>query len=841
MAVGEAGGYNEHISHRPFVGKAGSVFTAYCRASGLARPDIFVTNLYPFWTGSGNPDPTPAQIAGSEHILRADIARVKPRVIATLGRIPTRWFLGDVDMEMVHGTPCVSARAPRTVIVPCYHPAAGFYNPELASFAQDDLLRFAYLLRNPVKARRRPKYKVVWKRTPRPEYVGGFVDTEGLVPRPWGFSWSKDGRVAEVVLYRPGWKPPRLRGRIVFHNALHDLPVLRAMGIDTSEIDVDDTMVMAFNLRLEPQALKALAFRHCGMKMASFEDIVRPWFNREAVAWLRKAAEFEYDKPEPIAVADLAKRKWREYKPQGLGRRIGNLLKSYETKPDETKLEKRWAEIGETQWIDFTREFQAKATANVGREFPDFAIFSVPRKKAVAYSGLDAVATALIEPSLKRMVEEKGLSRVYEMDRKALRFVDRMQEVGLRIDLEKLRALEAELSELREERAADVRRIVGDRWFNPGSSDQVSGWLYKAKGLPVLRYTDTGRGSTSDESLMMLRGYHSKGDPDVRAFIEAEQDYREADKYHGTFVLPVLRYMRQDASGDWRLHPNFRVTRVISGRNSSHEPNVLAFPTRTELGKRIRSCFVARDGHLILSCDASQIELRVMAHHSRDPKMVRAFEAGADLHALTTTLIFRIALEEVAKYPAKRYVAKTINFAVMYGISPQALLEQLYKAGIFDFTLRDCERFIAEWFAAYPSVRRYLKKLWEQAEKDGFVRDMWGRMCYVPNLRVLDGPMREAAQRLAGNMPIQGGAHGLVKRAEIRCGEWIEEEGLRDAVQPWLQIHDELLLEVKEERMAEVAEVVEHMMRADQRMVSVPITANSKAGRSWGKMAGWSA
>ena len=836
MLVGEAPGYNEHVAHRPFVGKAGGVLTAYCKGANLARSELFVTNIYPFWTGAGNPDPTGEQIAAEEWRLERDIARVKPRVIAAIGRIATRWFLGDVDLETAHGIPNTSDRAPGAIVVACYHPASGFYDPELAAFAQDDLLRFSYFLHNPVEVKKKPRFKIRLRARPRVEYVGGFLDTEGLPTGlgPWGFSWSKDGRESEVVIYREGWKPPRVRGLVTFHNALHDLVVLRAMGIDTNEIEVGDTMVRAYNLRLEPQALKALSFRHLGLKMREFDEEVRPHFDKLAIRWLRKAVKAEYPKPESIAVADLAKKKHREYKPQGAGRRIANLIRSYEKDPT-TKLDKRWEKIGETQWVDLTADYQRQATAVVGEAFPDFSIFCVPKKKAVRYSGLDAIATALVEPKLKRLVDEKGLAGVYEMDRRALRFVDRMQEVGLRVDVDRLFTLEADLEEMREERARDVRRVVGDRWFNPGSSDQGAKWLYSGKGLPVLRYTDSGRGSTSDESLWMLRGYHAD-DPDVRAFLEAEQEYREADKCLGTFVRPIIHFMRRDAIGDWRLHPRFRVTRVISGRNSSHDPNVLAFPTRTKLGKRIRACFVARDGFILLSCDASQIELRVMADHSRDPRMRRAFENGEDLHALTTTLIFHLALEEVSKWPEKRYVSKTINFAVMYGISARALLEQLYKAGIFDFTLTDCERFIREWFVAYSSVRRYLEALWKQAEVDGFVRDMWGRICYVPNLRVLDGPLREAAQRLAGNMPIQGGAHGLVKRAEIRLLDWIEENGLREEVLPWLQIHDELLIEVKEGEVGRMARVVEEIMTADQAKVSVPIVANSKWGRSWGEL-----
>jgi DNA polymerase-1 len=184
----------------------------------------------------------------------------------------------------------------------------------------------------------------------------------------------------------------------------------------------------------------------------------------------------------------------------------------------------------------------------------------------------------------------------------------------------------------------------------------------------------------------------------------------------------------------------------------------MAFPTRTALGAMIRRCFVAAEGYTIVSVDASQIELRTMAHHCRDRRMRGAFENNEDLHALTASIIFRIPLDKVTK--VQRYVAKTLNFAIMYGISAKALLEQMFKADIFDYTLDDCKRFISEWFKIYGSVRIFLESVWKSAEKNGYVRDMWGRIAYVPNLRVGDDQMREAARRLAGNMPIQGGARG---------------------------------------------------------------------------------
>jgi DNA polymerase-1 len=472
--------------------------------------------------------------------------------------------------------------------------------------------------------------------------------------------------------------------------------------------------------------------------------------------------------------------------------------------------------------------------------FPDFSIFCVPRKQAVAYSGTDAAATALLDPVLDRLIDEKQLRGVYEMDRRAIPFVDRMQEVGMRVNVDKLTRLESDLEDLRRGASKKIRRIVDDRWFNPGSNDQVAAWLYEVKGLPIMTFTDSGRGSTADGALQMLKGYHAQ-EPEVMEFITAIQDYREADKFLGTFVRPIFLYLRQDQFGDWRIHPNFRITRVVSGRLSSFEPNVLAIPTRSDLGRRIREIFEARHGWVIISADYSQLELRVGAHYSRDRQMREAFENGIDLHALTASIIFKVDIASFKEAsPAilslrkkQRYVAKTINFAVFYGITARALLEALYKGDIFDFTLEDCERFIREWFKIYAAVPRFQKRLWKQAEQDGFVRTMFGRICYVPNIRVMDRQLQAAAQRLAANFPVQGTGSDTLKRAEIRLHEILESTGLRDEIWPWLQMHDELVLEVRREREDEARELIETCMLADRRLFDVPITADAGVGDSW--------
>ena len=831
LLVGEAGGKSEHYAHRPFVGKAGSVLTSYLRAAGLPRPDLRITNLFPAWTGEGNPDPTATQIEAEEWRLVREIERTKPKVIGCLGLLATRWFLGDVTLDTVHGVPLWSERFPGITIVPCYHPAAGFYVPALAALCQDDILRLAYYSRNPPEKLKPPKIKVVYHEE-APEWIeDADVDTEGLPDRPWGMSWSFDGKTAHVWMYAPGKRAPKLRGRITFHNAPHDLKVLRAMKIKTRKLRIGDTMVMAFDTQLEPQGLKALSYRHLGLKMTEFGELVRPHFNKAAVCWLEKAATFDYPPSREEAIEDYAKKTWRIYKPWPTGRRIKSILTSnakveakklMDLTEEDLKIEQRWKKLSD--------EHRAQAEDAMDSDFPEFSIFCVPKKEAIRYSGIDDAVTHLNKPKLETILKTQDLTKVYEMDRRAIPFVDRMQEVGMRVDVEKLKVLEADLEDGRDRAHRKVKRVVGDRWFNPGSGDQVAAWLYSLRGFEPLEFTKKGRGSTSDGALQMLRGYHSD-DSELIEFIDGVQDYREADKYLGTFIEPIFVTMKRDGRGNWRVHPNFRITRVVSGRLSSFDPNVLAMPTRTTLAKRIRMCFAAEEGYVVISVDLSQIELRMGAHYSRDRTMRQAFIDGRDLHALTGSTIFKVRLEDVSE--SQRYVAKTTNFATFYGISPRALLEQLFKAGIFDYTLKDCERFIIGWYALYSGVRPWQNRLWDQAEKDGFVKTMFGRICYVPNLRVLDGQLKEAAQRLAGNMPIQGSASDLVKRSEIRLHDHLEKTGLRDVAWPWLQMHDELVLEARKDVADELMKDTERFMLADQDLVSVPLKAKAGKGDSW--------
>jgi DNA polymerase-1 len=260
--------------------------------------------------------------------------------------------------------------------------------------------------------------------------------------------------------------------------------------------------------------------------------------------------------------------------------------------------------------------------------------------------------------------------------------------------------------------------------------------------------------------------------------------------------------------------------------------NVLAMPTRTEEGKKIRGLFVAPDGWNFLSADLSQIELRVMAGASKDARMMSAFVNGEDLHILTTSLIFGMKKESITKQSPQRFVGKLLNFAIMYGISGRALLEQLAANGIYNYNLKDCEKFIAEWFKVYPGVRAYLEYCWAKAEETGEVRDWLGRVRYVPNIRVPKGPTKEAAKREVGNHPIQSGAHEQVKLAEIELVPWMRAN--RKIARPVLQIHDELLVLAKVGQEKKVAaRIVAAMVNGAEKRFGVPVKADASWGKTW--------
>lgn len=815
--IGEAPGREEHYRGTPFVGKAGIVLGTYMRAAGLKRRDTFVSNVYQYWPGPGNPTPSEKQVKeGERWILEELKKREKLKVVAAVGRVAARWFLGDVDMETHHGLPMRSERT-KAIVVPCYHPAAGFYDPRVAARCQDDFRVVRRVLEEGPPEHypsEPPKARLSIDLIP----PGAALDTEGTVRAPWGMSWSNGedcsvGGIGTHLVAKDEGYEQKLPNRLIFHFALHDLPVLRAMGYRTDYLSYDDTMVMAFVLQLEPQGLKTLAYRHLGVEMREYEDVVRPYFDQAVREWIEKVLEREADLPP--AEEHLVKEKgvWRIKRPHKMATRLRSLLKSETPEKNYPELPEKMRGLGEF----------------IAGPFPDFseALFLVPDEEAVQYAGTDAWATKKLAPILMKKIKERKLEDVYEMDRAALPYVDMMQQNGLPVDVEKARELDAEFRVDIMGLEEDLRSIVGRKDFNHRSTDDLAEVLFRQFNLPKVKLTPKGADSVDKKVIKILRA--KVVEEEQKVFLDKLVECKEMEKLNGTFVAAVLRFARETDIG-WRLFINLKTTRVVSGRLSSEDPNILAFPVRTESGKRVRKLFVARKGWVILSVDQSQIELRTMAHESQDERMIEAFWNEEDLHVTTGQGLFK---EKVIK-ESKRYVSKTCNFAIMYGISARALLETLHAYGIYDYNVRDCDRIIWDWFKVYPGVWGYLNRLWKEAEKTGEVRDMWGRVRYVPNIRLPKGPLQEAAKREIGNHPIQAGAHGLVKRAEGRLVGYMRD--CREHVLPILQVHDELLVEVKRSQRRQVETVMREELERDKDRFSVPILTDAESGPSWGEM-----
>ncbi|MEN2981103.1 MAG: DNA polymerase I, partial [Thermus sp.] len=409
-----------------------------------------------------------------------------------------------------------------------------------------------------------------------------------------------------------------------------------------------------------------------------------------------------------------------------------------------------------------------------------------------------------------RLEGEERLRWLYEEVEKPLsRVLARMEATGVRLDVAYLQALalevEGEVRRLEEE----VFRLAG-RPFNLNSRDQLERVLFDELGLPAIGKTEkTGKRSTSAQVLELLREAH----PIVARILE----YRELTKLKSTYIdpLPALVHPRTG-----RLHTRFNQTATATGRLSSSDPNLQNIPVRTPLGQRIRRAFVAEEGWVLVALDYSQIELRVLAHLSGDENLIRVFQEGRDIHTQTASWMFGVPPEAVD--PLMRRAAKTINFGVLYGMSAHRL------SGELAIPYEEAVAFIERYFQSYPKVRAWIEKTLEEGRRRGYVETLFGRRRYVPDLNARVKGVREAAERMAFNMPVQGTAADLMKLAMVRLFPLLPGVGARIL----LQVHDELLLEAPRERAEEAARLAKEVMEGVWPL-AVPLEVEVGIGEDW--------
>lgn len=446
----------------------------------------------------------------------------------------------------------------------------------------------------------------------------------------------------------------------------------------------------------------------------------------------------------------------------------------------------------------------------IGKGRNQISMAQVPVRLAADYAGADADITLRLMHTLAPMLDARGLRKLFDdIEVPLVPVLTRMELTGMLVDKEFLRRMGTELEEQCDALVQEIYDSVGHQ-FNVNSTRQLGDVLFGELKLPHGRKTKTGY-SVDAEVLDGLRGQH--------AAVDHLLEYRQLSKLKSTYVDGLLELINPN---DGRVHTSFSQTTAATGRLSSSNPNLQNIPIRTEVGRRIRRAFLADPGAYLLTADYSQIELRILAHVTREPALVAAFEAGEDIHAATASRLFKVPLAEVQ--PDQRRLAKTVNFAVLYGQSAFGLARTTGMANA------EAVEFIRNYEQTFPLVREYVQNTLHQARTQGYVQTLMGRRRYFPDMGGLQVVQRQAAEREAINMPIQGTNADMIKMAMIALQRQMEELNL--GARQILQVHDELVLEVPDNEVDLVAELVVGAMRSAL-ILTVPIQVEIKLGRNW--------
>jgi len=434
-------------------------------------------------------------------------------------------------------------------------------------------------------------------------------------------------------------------------------------------------------------------------------------------------------------------------------------------------------------------------------------------EQAGPYAAEDADITLRLHQVLRPQLAKVGkLQSVYEdIDLPLVPVLSRMEQRGTLIRASTLRQHSQELAERMAELQKEAHEVAGEN-FNLASPKQLQVIFYEKMGLPVIKKTPKGAPSTAEPVLQELAHEHEL----PRLILE----HRSLSKLKSTYTdtLPELIHHRTG-----RVHTSYHQAVTATGRLSSSEPNLQNIPIRTEQGRRIRQAFIAEKGFKLIAADYSQIELRIMAHLSGDKGLLTAFEKGEDIHKATAAEVFGVALDEVNS--DQRRSAKAINFGLIYGMSAFGLARQL------DVGRKVAQQYIDRYFERYPGVLQYMDNIRKQAHDDGFVETLFGRRLYLPEINARNKQLQQAAERTAINAPMQGTAADIIKLAMIDVESWLLAEH-PDTARMTMQVHDELILEVKEESVDEIREgLIKRMSGAAK--LAVPLLVEAGTGDNW--------
>lgn len=818
MFIGEGPGQDESFhTHRPFTGPAGRELDRFLKMVGINREDIYITNVVKC-NPPDNEDPKPEVIERCAYYLRQELLLVRPLTIIALGRIALHWFLPGASLEMVWGIPQPTTGA-RTIF-PLYHPALGLHQTRMLPMIEEGFVRLGRWLGGET-VWVGDDYEVLYlKHTGSLASLGGFksiaVDTEATWDgAPLFIQLCGKKGLADLIDCRDDEMVGRAKEFLecdrlltILHNAPYDMEQMHRVGIHPKR--VEDTMTMAYLLGDMTLGLKSLAHRLCGMNMRSYDSVIGDRGQEKARAYLEEATKREW--PMPPAVLEFKIDGTPHIKkPQNINRKIKKALAdNYKVKLD---LYARWERMEGREVVE----------SAMGK-MPAADLRDVPEQEAVDYACRDADATLRVYPILKKRISDEGLQGVLNMDMGVLPMVMDMMHNGITVNLKTLK--EADLAYEREmvKLEREMQKLLGYK-VNPRSTKQMSEMLTKEGIVAKKKFGKTKQQSTGVKVLEPLRGSY----PVIRTALE----YKKFATLRSMFTNTIPRFV----GADGKVHTTIKTTRVITGRLATENPNLMAMPVRTEEGLLIRNAFEASPGFVLLSFDYSQIEMRTEAERSQDEAMLNVFRTGKDIHSETASRMFHLAVEKLDSMK-HRYPAKRTGFGVLYGIGPQGLLDQMEVSGAGGWTLEGCEGYINAWLRAYPGVRDQMDEDRAFARRHGFIVDMWGRRRLIPELRSSSKKIVEEGLRYAINQPATSGAQGVIKTAMRVLWEDFITRMPAGMIRPLLQIHDDLLFEVREEEAEWVSAMIQGYMENVVRW-SIPTPVDPKMGKTWGDMKKW--
>jgi len=853
MFVGEAPGQDEDLwGYEPFVGRAGQQLNSLLLQIGLSRETAYLTNTI-HCHPPHNRDPKPSEVKACSHWLDLEIELVNPHIIVAMGAPAIRRFLGDTagTVEHLHGKPvAVQVGSAVRVVLPCYHPAAGLRVTAHLRHLYDDF----QVLRGLAGGRDLADYRVV-DEYPEPDYR--VVDTPELLAEMADDimdsgqfaidteTWKRGVELwSTQISARPGtsWFTPvrvgygrdrvdltKFGAHVIVHNYLFDV-----QWLVITDGRFTDSMVQAYLLGL-PQGLKELASRLCGMAMITYSEMVRPGQRKLSVDYLTEAISRDW--PDPPEVEEV---KWdnkagkivtKIKHPWHITRKMKKILADSVDNLDIDPYD-RWRHVDQQERVEVEKALGI---------MPESSLADIKFEDAVQYACRDSDATIRVKLKMDGLIREAGLGLVLNsIDLACLPEVYDMMQNGMTVDIPYLKELSKHYAEGMDRAAFLAAAKVGHP-FNPSSSKQVATVIYEELGFKPTKRTATGLISTDDRELKKV------SHPVVSDILE----YRRLNKNKGTFADSLVNNAvphEVDGQTVYRVHTTLKVTRTETGRLSSSEPvNLQTMPVRSEEGRKIRGGFSFTPGYKGLAGDFIQQEMKLQAHEAQCRSMIDVFLRGDDLHTDTAAQIFGVPID-VAEKIQYRYPAKSTNFGIIYLISAKGLYEKIHEDAadiivdgkpldVSEWTLDSCERLISDWYRLRPEVRDYQMERIAFARRHGYVVDIFGRKRYTPEVTCPIRDIREAGERQVVNFAIQAGSQGITKLA--MASAWKSRNRLYspEDVRFLMQIHDELMLEIKgdEEFVLEIAKWLKGIMD-NVVMLSIPMISDVKVGYRWNSM-----